>query len=70
MYNLSQTKVDYSFLLKIHIGVVTENLISLTDCHQFSPVILSKFERINELLLPLKSSENLWFSDDFRGNRG
>ena len=30
--------------------------------------ILSKFKRINIQLFPLKSSENLWFSDDFRGN--
>ena len=28
---------------------------------------LSKFEQINELLLTLKSLENLQFSDDLRG---
>ena len=38
-------------------------------------LILSKFKRINKRLLTLKSSENqgfsddLWFSDDFTGNR-
>ena len=31
--------------------------------------ILSEFERSNQLLFLLKSSENLWFSGDFRGNK-
>ena len=30
---------------------------------------LGKYERINELVLPLKSSENRRISADFRGNR-
>ena len=29
---------------------------------------LSEFKRINEFLFPLKSSEYIWFSDDFRGD--
>ena len=29
--------------------------------------VSSEFKRIILLLFPLKSSENLWFSDDFRG---
>ena len=32
-------------------------------------LILGEFKRINWLLLPFKSIENLRFSDDFRGNR-
>ena len=34
-----------------------------------SRIILSKFERSEQLLFPLKASGNHWFSDDFRGNR-
>ena len=30
---------------------------------------LSDFERINQILVTLKSPDNLWFSDDFRGNK-
>ena len=32
------------------------------DCHQISLLILSRFKRIKKLLVPLKSSENLWFN--------
>ena len=53
-----------------------ENLRNPDYCHQclkdhreISLLMLSEFKRINYLLLPLKSSENLRFSDDFRGNR-
>ena len=35
------------------------------DRHQIS-LRISR-ELINQLLFPLKSSENLWFSNDFRG---
>ena len=31
--------------------------------------LLSEFKGINSLQFPLKSSENLWFCDGFRGNR-
>ena len=31
-------------------------------------LIFSEFKRI-QLLLPLKSSENFWFSDDVRGHK-
>ena len=32
-------------------------------------LILKKFKQINQLLLLLKSSQNLWFSDNFSKNR-
>ena len=32
-------------------------------------IILSQSKQINQLLFPLKLSENYRFSDDFRGNR-
>ena len=35
------------------------------DSPEISPPILREFKGINELLFPLKSPENLWFSDDF-----
>ena len=38
------------------------------DCHQISLPILIKFKRINEFLFPMKSSENLRFSDGLKGN--
>ena len=40
----------------------------IRDHHQLLLLILSEIDRIKQLLFPLKSSENLWFSDDFRGN--
>ena len=36
---------------------------------QILPLILNEFKRLNSLLFPLKSSENLQFSNNFRGNR-
>ena len=41
----------------------------LKDCCQTLLLILSKFKWIKKLLFPLKSSENLRFSNSFRGNR-
>ena len=41
----------------------------LWDLLQILPLILSDFTRFNSLSPPKKSSENLRFSDDFRGNR-
>ena len=35
----------------------------------FPSNIKNEFKLVNQLLFRLKSSENLWFSDDFRGNR-
>ena len=35
-------------------------------CH-ISLLVISEFKQINYILLPLKSSESLWFSDNFRG---
>ena len=40
----------------------------LKDYLQISLLILSQFEQINELLFPLKSSDNRRFSDDFGRN--
>ena len=42
---------------------------SVRDRLQLSLLIFSQFKRINKLLFPLKSSDNLWFSYDFRGDR-
>ena len=41
----------------------------MRDRVQILLLILSKFKRINYLLFSLKSSENLWSSVDFMGNR-
>ena len=38
------------------------------DRLQIPFLILRGFKRLNQLLFPQKSSENLWFSDDVRGN--
>ena len=40
----------------------------LKDYLQISLLILSQFEQINELLFPLKSSDNRRFNDDFGRN--
>ena len=40
------------------------------DHLQISLLTLSEFNRISERIVPLKSLENHWFSDDFRRNRG
>ena len=37
--------------------------------HKLFFLMLSQYEQIIELLSPLKSSENLYSDDDFRGNR-
>ena len=39
------------------------------DRLQIPFLILGGFKRLNQLLFPLKSSENQRFSDDVRGNR-
>ena len=39
------------------------------DGPQISHLILREFERINQLLCPMKGSESNKFSDTFRGNR-
>ena len=38
------------------------------DRHQISFLTLIKFRRINQLLFPLKSLQNIRISDDFRGS--
>ena len=50
-------------------GVILENRLSWNRL-QISFIILSVFKQINQLLFPLKSSDNHRFSDDLRGNRG
>ena len=37
-------------------------------CRQISLLILTKFKPINKLLSTLKSSGNIWFSDDLKAN--
>ena len=44
-------------------------MVILKDRLRIVLLILSEFKLITQLLFPLKSSENLWLSDDFRGNR-
>ena len=47
----------------------TDSLVTLKQySSQISLLILSEFMRIHQLLFPLKSLKNHWFSDDFRGN--
>ena len=41
----------------------------LQDRFQILFLMLREFTGTNPLLLSLKSSENVWFSDDFMGNR-
>ena len=41
----------------------------LRDHLQILRLMLNEFKQINLLMFPLKSSENLRFSDDLRGNR-
>ena len=45
-----------------------ENACYVRDHCQISLLKLSEFKRINQLLFPLKSSENLCFSDSFMRN--
>ena len=64
----------FSFFILLYITPTTSNnkmqiYFYIKDRLQISLLILSEFKRINWLLFPLKSSENLWFSDDFRENR-
>ena len=40
----------------------------VSDGHEISFRILIEFQETNLPLLPMKLSENLWFSDDLRGN--
>ena len=43
------------------------NLPVEVKCKGLSPNFASNVKRINQLLFPLKLSENLWFSDNSRG---
>ena len=45
------------------------NMSYYRDRLQISLLILSEFKRVNQILLPVKSSENRRFSDHFMGNR-
>ena len=69
-------EVSISFKMSEPAGVQTKGssgrlveLETFIDRLQISLLILSEYNRINELIVPLKSSENLWFSNDFRENR-
>ena len=46
-----------------------QNSMQVRDRLQIPLLKLSRFKRINQLLFPLKWSENLLFSDGFRGDR-
>ena len=62
-----QSKATDWFLYDGNIGRERVNkLTALRDRCQISLLILSKFKQINQLRFPLKSSENLWFPDEFR----
>ena len=37
-------------------------------CRQIPLLISTKFKPVNKLLSPLKSSGNIWFSDDLKAN--
>ena len=50
------------YLLKVN------NKNTRTKCEVCSKLIIKTTER-RQLLFPQKSMENLWFSNDFRGNR-
>ena len=54
--------------------LIFEKLINVPSCSPKRPFLnfasnITRIERINKLLLPLKSTENHRFTDDFRGNR-
>ena len=59
-----------SVLIKKHFNLqLTDSLVTLKQySSQISLLISSEFMRIHQLLFPLKSLKNHWFSDDFRGN--
>ena len=58
----AQLNISYSF-----VPYPGKGYEGISDCLQILVPISSEFKRINELLLPLKSLENLRFSDDFWG---
>ena len=45
--------------------LVAAAVLAIVLCLHISLVILRKFKQINQLL-PLKSSENLWFFNDYK----
>ena len=57
--------LDLKLTLRDHLGIFSK---AEKFRLQISFLILSEFKWINWLLFHLKSSENLWFADDFRGN--
>ena len=48
----------------------SNNFNFISDRRQVSFVMIIEFERINQLLSHFKSSENLWFSNNIRGDQG
>ena len=47
---------------------VRPSWVMLRDCRQNSLLLQNEFERVNQLLLPIKLTENHTFSGDFRRN--
>ena len=70
-----EDKISESLSSFISFALMSEVKILLVACPRFrdnlqiSLLILREYQRIDYLLPPVKSSENLGFSDDFRGNR-
>ena len=67
--NLKFLMQNFIFVQKSKNHTHTWTLIKYIYLLDILLLILSKFRRINQILFPMKSSENLWFSDEFRGNR-
>ena len=57
----------FDVIILFHIFIIF--YLGIRDRHQILCLTLSKFSKINLFLFPLKSLENLWFSNDFRGIR-
>ena len=63
MIKVKVLSFDFSF------GTAVIFACSIRDPCQVLLLVLSEFNGINSLIFSLKSSENLWFPDHFRGNR-
>ena len=65
---LQSILLDFSETIVLRIEAIAWRC-SVRDLLQISLLMLSKFKSIYQLLSPLKSSENLGFSNDLRENR-
>ena len=63
---LAGCTVEFGFSAGERNKCLTAKLFSVWDRRQLGLLTLSDFKSINQLLFPLKSSENLWFSDDIK----